>query len=103
MSRVSGLAGRAVDVQLVSGGLEGQPLSHVSGTLHIDEAGSDRAPRDVSVPVVLCVEKCSFWLWPERFVDAHEVGPRALELVTRDAVLVIGPADESWLEERHRA
>jgi hypothetical protein len=95
IEKVAALAGELVDVQLLTRGDGAVPLVELSGVLKVSEgAGSDGGR-----PIHLSVSGGTVWLWPDRFVAADALGSGgAVELITTDAIVLVGPKDGQWVE-----
>jgi hypothetical protein len=93
VERLEALAGEAVVAQVLSRGVDPLPLAELSGILTVDTS------LDAEQPRVLCVNGNMIWIWPDRFVEASPLPANgALELVTQDAIVVVGPADRDWID-----
>jgi hypothetical protein len=93
VEQLEALAGDSVVAQVLSRGVDPLPLAELSGILTVD------APLAVEQPRVLCVGGHMIWIWPDRFVEANPLANHgALELVTQDVIVVVGPADRDWID-----
>jgi hypothetical protein len=91
IERLEALTGDAVVVQVIGTGVA-IPLAELSGILTVD------ATHAAEQPWVLRVSGNMIWIWPDRFVEANPFPANgALELVMRDAIVLVGPADGDWI------
>jgi hypothetical protein len=93
VERLEALTGDAVVLQVLSRGVDPLPLAELSGVLTVDASDAARQRR------VLRVSGNTIWIWPDRFVEANPLGTNgALELVTHDVIVIVGPADRAWID-----
>jgi hypothetical protein len=91
--RLAALAGEVVEAQLLSRGHDSVPLVELSGVLTLESSTAADEPR------ILRVGGNKIWIWPDRFVEANPIATGgALELVTQDAIVIVGPAGRDWLD-----
>jgi hypothetical protein len=90
--------GTTGDAQLLSRDGSGAPVVHLSGLLTVDDPdGGD--PGDAPPPVTLRLGDAVIWLWRDRFIEGHALGPRgAIEITTEDVILLIGPDTVPWVD-----
>lgn len=93
IERLSELSGELVQAQLLSRSVDPVPLAELSGVLTVD------ASLAVDEPRVLGLNGHTIWIWPARFVEANPIASKgALELVTQDVTVIVGPADRDWID-----
>jgi hypothetical protein len=93
LERLDALVGDAVVAQFLSSGKDPLPLAELSGVLSVDATDAAEERR------VLRIGGNTIWIWPDRFVAANPLGTNgAVELITRDVILILGPAGRAWID-----
>jgi hypothetical protein len=93
IERLATLTGKSVEAQLLSRGQDSFPLTELSGVLTVD------APPVAEEPRILHLDGNTIWIWPDRFVEANRIATNgALELVTQDVIVIVGPAGRDWID-----
>jgi hypothetical protein len=96
IDKVAALAGQPVEAELLSCDDGCAAIAQLSGLLSTpdeEEAAVDR-------PVTFRIGDSELRFWADRFVQGDTLGSTgAVELVTEDVIVVIGPMHESWIDE----